>query len=76
MLLLIGCGCLFLCLYFGEWPDVALAGMLTVMWPAGLGRDGRGPGAATTAMWPAVWHGGRPTGRRAATRRIGLSVMP
>lgn len=28
---------------------------------------------ATTAMWPAVWHGGRPTGRRATTRRIDLS---
>jgi len=31
---------------------------------------------ATTAMWPAVWHGGRPTGRRATTRRIDRCVMP
>jgi len=27
-------------------------------------------------MWPAVWHGGRPVGRRATTRRIDRCVMP
>ena len=46
------------------------------LWPAGLGRDGRDPAAATTAMWPAVWHGGRPIGRRATTRRIDRCVLP
>ena len=48
------------------------------MWPRGTREsNGRGP-AATTAMWPAVWPGGRPSpgGRRAITRRIGLSVRP
>ena len=34
------------------------------------GTNGRDPATATTAMWPAVWHGGRPAGRRATTRRI------
>jgi len=55
-----------------EWLDVDLAGM----WPRGTREgNGRGP-AATTAMWPAVLTGGRPTGRRAATRRFDPDVMP
>jgi len=44
---------------------------------AGRSREGRTRSCpATTAMWPAVWHGGRPTGRRATTRRIDRCVMP
>ena len=43
--------------FLREWPDVDLAGM----WPRGTReRNGRGP-AATTAMWPAVLTGGRPS---------------
>jgi len=65
VLLFIGCGCLFDCR--------RLCGS------AALGREVRPDecgASATTAMWPAVWHGGRPLGRRATTRRIGLRVMP
>jgi len=40
------------------------------------GTNGRGPAPATTAMWPAVLHGRRPGGLRAATRRIDRYVMP
>ena len=32
------------------------------------GTTGRVQAPATTAMWPAVLHGGRPVGRRAANR--------
>jgi hypothetical protein len=39
----------------------------------GEGRYDERTGTATTAMWSAVWHGGRPVGRRATTRRIDLS---
>jgi len=39
-------------------------------------RPDEGAAPATTAMWPAVLHGARPAGRRAATRRFGLNVMP
>jgi hypothetical protein len=44
-------------LYVGQWPDVDFADM----WPRGTREsNGRGP-AATTAMWPAVLTGGRPS---------------
>ena len=43
----------------------------------GRRNDWTGQAPATTAMWPAVLPGGRPTlgGRRAATRRIDRCVM-
>ena len=74
ILLLIGGGCLLYPPLCRRLAGVYIAGM----WPRGTREsNGRGP-AATTAMWPAVWPGGRPSpgGRRATTRRIGLSVRP
>jgi hypothetical protein len=70
VLLPIGCGCLFYRLCFREWLDIVLTGM----WPAGLGRDGRGPAAATTAMWPAVLTGGRPSPEAAGQLPAGSAL--
>jgi len=53
-----------------EWPDVDLAGM----WPRGTREgNGRGP-AATTAMWPAVLTGGRPSPEAAGQLPAGSTL--
>jgi hypothetical protein len=51
--------------------------LVLVDWPVRREERRRKKGvAATSAMWPAVLPGGRPVGRRAATRGSTLVVLP
>ena len=47
------------------------------MWQRRSGREARTDGAvpATTAMWPAVWHGGRPTKEDAGPLPAGSTLV-
>ena len=70
ILLLIGGGCLLCPPLCRRWAGVYFAGM----WPRGTRESsGRGP-AATTAMWPAVLTGGRPSPEAAGQLPAGSAL--